>query len=129
MDDRIWELRGCDGDRVHGVITLDFLARGGPEMATRVCNRNGWPPLRPGRPWIECMLYGGPLDGQHEYLDPERHDTLPQMLTFAGPVLACAGAMDPRAVFHPDMAPAVYRLGGQVCGHGRACPYPYRYGR
>jgi hypothetical protein len=120
-----WELLGSDGETVHGMVSLDFLARCGPASANRAGVRHGWPELVPGAPWIHVILAGGPLDGLHQYLDPAVFDFPPAELTFSGQVLVSArpGA---RFGIHPSALAAAYRKSPQLCGHGRDCPYPYR---
>jgi hypothetical protein len=114
---RRWELRGRDGKRVHGWVTLELAARTDPAVLNRALARRGLPTLAPDLGWWECALIGGPFDGWHEYLDPAACDRPPEVLAFGPDGRAYGGAV-----------PFVrYRRGPQLCGHGRACPYPYHF--
>jgi hypothetical protein len=97
-----WELRGSDG----ALVTLAdeagrLLAPAAP----------GWPPWT-GVPAVVCALDGGPLDGLWQYLDLPAGEEPPAEL-----MLELTGGRPP----------AAYVLSAQACGHGRACPFPYRY--
>jgi hypothetical protein len=97
-----WELRDSGG----GLVALaDVDGRPLTPAAP------GWPPWT-GVPVVVCALAGGPLDGLWQYLDLPPGDGPPAELL-----------LDPGG----GRPPASYVLFAQVCGHGRACPFPYRY--
>ena len=125
LGEQRWDLLGDDGERLYGYLTLDFLLRADEPLLGSVLTRRGWPPLVPGVPWIHCVLAGGPFDGRHEYLDPMAYDAAaPERLLISWGAPVSAPGAPVRLTCQ-----AVYRRQIQVCGHGRACAYPYSWDR
>jgi hypothetical protein len=128
LEQRTWELRGADYDRVHGKVTVDVITRHGIIEVNRAGAAKGWPRLAPGCPWIHCYLRGGPLDGLHEYLDPADWDDPPDRLVLSVDRRIEVPAIDAEQPEMIDVVPpAIYRRQIQGCGHGRACAYPYSH--
>lgn len=107
-----WELRGQDGWLL-GMITARFADAVGWEGVRVIADRRGWPSL-PGPGTMVCVLWGGPLDGQWEYL---ADGAVPSELLMGVPAEGAEGA----AVL---TAPARYRL--ERPGRGKA-PHKYRW--
>lgn len=130
---RRWELRGPDGVRSTGFITDEVARRADQAYLTRVIRQHGWPPIYPGRPWLDAALSGGPSDGRHYYHDPALMvaGPPPEIRLYAGelgevPLAALvAGQLPDAEVEPPPPQLHVYRLGRQPCGHGLWCPVPY----
>jgi hypothetical protein len=132
-DERRWELRGPDGAPVGAYVTLEFLTRtqvaaGRFFQLDRYLDRRGLPRLTPHLAWWECVLIGGPFAGRHEYLDPRSCRRPPDQLLLAQePPIPVPLAGEEIPVMTEAVPPAVYRRAPQACGHGRACPWPYRW--
>lgn len=97
-----WELLGPAGEIID-TVTAAYVELGGAGLVSRRGARlpRLWPPLLPGRPYLHCVLTGGPAGGPlHGYLDPGQ--AAPELLLVRGQVF--------RLAVH--------------CGH-RACPYHY----
>jgi hypothetical protein len=119
-----WTLLDHHGDPVRGA---SFTAEAvGMDLAgmNAFGARRGWPELFPGRPYIHCVLTGGPLDGQHLYFSPADREGPPQILTAGDEPLPGmpAGAPDPAVA----VVTVVYERQPQPCGHGNSCGWPYR---
>jgi hypothetical protein len=97
-----WELRGPDGVRARGYVTMDMVLSVPEAVLDQATVRRGLPRLYPAAPWWRGALVGGPWCGRFVYFDPGEH---------AAPPLEAAG----------------YRLAGQPCGHGAVCPYRYQW--
>lgn len=117
-----WVLADSRGAEVRAV--LDSLMADGARLGAlnRVCAAKGWP-LLGRKPWWHCIMVGGPMDGIHEWFDPEVADGPPEALVFGDEPLP---GMPPGP--GPDEASVrvTYRRGEQGCGHGGWCPWPYR---
>jgi hypothetical protein len=127
LADRQWELLGAAGDLV-AQVPDEALTRLG-EVNERGA-RNGWPPLIPGAPYWHLVLRRGPEDGRHVYLPPGGVAEPPETLLCSAPPVVVFAAAIPSGLALPEgTGSASYRRQIQICGHGRACSYPYMLDR
>lgn len=121
-----WELADGRGRVIRAVADGQVAVAGRLGALNRVCAAKGWP-LLGRKPWWHCVMVGGPMDGTHEWFDPEVHDGPPEALMFGDEPLP---GMPPGGPL-PDEASVrvTYRRGERDCQceqGGAWCPWPYR---
>lgn len=127
MADDLWELLDKYGLRC-GAVTAEMIVRCGAARVNRAGEAKGWPELVPGSPWWHLILLGGPADGHHEYIHPGEAEEPPARLAVTLPQAEMVAVGD-MPVSGDAFPVGYYRRQIQVCGHGRACPYPYSFDR
>lgn len=120
-----WELRDTAGELV-GHFSDEYVARVGRGLLNVQVARRGWPGVPWARPALAAVLTGGPQDGRWDYLD-EDEPPAEIVVTWQGADLMLAPAGDGPADGPYELRPERYVLARQVCGHGRVCPYIYRW--
>lgn len=109
-------LLGQDGEPVRGGVVPDVvLDKVGAVAMNAALAGAGRPPL-PAVPDLMCILERGPQDGRHVFLPFGP----PESLSFARPEQVAGRRVPPSGWDR-------YELTGQPCGHGRTCPYEYRW--
>lgn len=126
-----WDLLDARGD-VHWSAAAGWVAAGGAATVNAKGARldRRWPELIPGRPWVHCVLLGGPADGLHQFLDPREHPAGPPAVLETDREQPLPG-MPPGPGPDPQVrvTPLRYRLTARPCRDGGpcGCPWPYTW--
>jgi hypothetical protein len=127
-DAGVWQLLGSRGEIIWQVRAACVEQGAGGVNAHGARRPRFWPPLRPGRPYVHCVLTGGPFGELHEYYDPDEYPGPPELvvLDFEQALPGMPDGPRPAAAV---AARAEWRRQIQGCGHGDDCPYPYALNR